>query len=148
MSIPNTALSASSQPRVSARPVAATQRDALQSRQAELLVVAAAARQPTQQQHGSQILHVEQQDQRRQDQRDDVIAAVDAAATAAASQEKSPIKSAARTLDATSGAMADIEQVMGSHVQECRHTYKDAVLFGRRCQALSKVRVSLPLPRA
>jgi hypothetical protein len=150
MSIPNTAFSASSQPCISNRPVAATQGDAQHSRQAEPSVVAAAALQP---QQGSQILevddgrHQDQRQQRQQQHRDAVIAAVAAAATASTSPEKSPNKAAARPLDATSGAMADIEHVMGGHVQECRHTYKDAVLFGRRCQALSKVRVLWMLPK-
>ena len=142
MSIPNTAFSASSQPGVSSRPVAATQRDAQLSRQAA--PVAAAATEQARQQ-GSQILTVDgvqyqdQRQQRQQQQRDAVVAAVAASAAAAASQEKSPVKAHARPSDVTSGVMADLEQAMSLHVQECRHTYKDAVLFGRRCQALSKV---------
>ena len=71
--------------------------------------------------------------------RDAVLAGVAAVAVASSNQEKSPVDVQARPLDATNGFLADLELTMAKHVQECRHTYKDAVLFGRRCRALSKV---------
>ena len=83
--------------------------------------------------------HLDHSKQHQQQHCDAVLAGVAAVAVASSNQEKSPVEVQARHLDATSGFLADLELKMAQHVQECRHTYKDAVLFGRRCQALSKV---------
>jgi hypothetical protein len=85
------------------------------------------------------VQHLDHSKQHQVQHRDSVVAGVATVAVASSSQEKSPVEVQARPLEATSGVLADLELTMAEHVQECRHTYKDEVLFGRRCQALSKV---------